>query len=82
MLGHYKSTLGYVGWHECKVVAEVEGDRWVVEWEDGDEHDTLKGARHLKKRDAAAEQMVGSKGEEKEKERKREDCGCSRNRRL
>jgi hypothetical protein len=59
-----------------------EGDRWVVEWEDGDEHDTLKGARHLKKRDAAAEQTGGSKGEEKEKEREREDCGCSRNRRL
>jgi hypothetical protein len=79
MLGHYKSTLGYVGWHECKVIAQAEGDRWVVEWEDGDEHDRLKGARHLKKRDAAAaEQTGGSRtngrqqgGGEREREREK-----------
>ena len=39
MLGHYKSALGYVEWYECKVVAEAEGGRWLVQWEDGDELD-------------------------------------------
>jgi hypothetical protein len=44
MLGRYKRAPGYVGWYECKVVEEVDGGRWVVvEWEDGDEQDNLKG---------------------------------------
>jgi len=51
MLGKY-STLG---WYACKVVSVAEGGRWVVEWEDGDDDDTLKEPRHLKKRDQAAE---------------------------
>ena len=37
------------------MVEEVEGGRWVVEWEDGDEQDTLKEPRHLKQMGATAE---------------------------
>ena len=55
MLGRYKRALGYVGWYECKVVEEVEGGRWVVEWKDGDEHDRLKESCNLKQMDATAE---------------------------
>jgi len=59
MLGKYKSTPG---WYECKVVGEGEGGRWVVEWEDGDEEDTLKEPHHLKRRDEVAKNKGGGMG--------------------
>ncbi len=45
MKGKYKSTPG---WYGCKVVAMTEEGKWVVEWDDGDEEDTVKDARHLR----------------------------------
>ncbi len=67
--GKYKSTLGYNGWYECKVIAEVtEGGRWIVVWEDGDKVDTLKEPRHLKKRSNSAELSDGGKGGKREDE--------------
>jgi hypothetical protein len=59
MLGKYKSTPG---WYECKVVGEAEGGKWVVEWEDGDEEDTLKEPHHLKRRDEVAKNKGGGMG--------------------
>jgi hypothetical protein len=45
MKGKYKSTPG---WYGCKVVAMAEEGKWVVEWDDGDEEDTVKDPRHLR----------------------------------
>ena len=47
MLDKFKSTLG---WYECKVVSGPQGGKWVVEWDDNDQDDTLKEPHNLKKR--------------------------------
>ncbi len=47
MLGRYKNLTG---WYECKVVSGPQGGKWVVEWDDEDQDDTLKEPHKLKKR--------------------------------
>ena len=58
LLGKFKGSLGCIGWYKCKVVAEAEGGRWFVEWEDGDKTDNLKEQRHLKMRDGAEDKIL------------------------
>jgi len=45
--GKYKGSQ----WFDCVVVGR-EGERYVIEWDDGDLQDTLKELQHLKKRPA------------------------------